>query len=126
MSPSVNLQAFALDCEDAVALAEFYAALLGAEADTEDPEWTEVAVDGGVRLAFQKVAEHRAPRWPDPVHPQQAHLDFGVPDLEAAEKHALALGASFVEDHVRPDGTGWRVYTDPAGHPFCLCVSGRG
>ena len=22
---------------------------------------------------------------------------------------------------IGPDGYGWQVYTDPAGHPFCLC-----
>ncbi|AXI78171.1 VOC family protein [Peterkaempfera bronchialis] len=122
MTELVTLQAVALDCEDAVALAEFYAALLGAKANTEDPEWTEVTLDSGLALAFQQVADHRPPQWPDPAHPQQFHLDFRVPDIEAAQQHALSLGATFIEDRLRPDGTGWRVFTDPAGHPFCLCV----
>lgn len=51
----------------------------------------------------------------DPEHPQQAHLDIDVPDLDAAEPAVLALGA--VRLH---DAGGWRIYADPAGHPFCL------
>ena len=23
--------------------------------------------------------------------------------------------------HGGPEGYGWQVYTDPVGHPFCLC-----
>jgi predicted enzyme related to lactoylglutathione lyase len=122
VSVSVELQAVALDCEDPTALAGFYAALLGAEADTEDPEWTTVALPSGAVLAFQRVSDHRPPQWPDPAHPQQLHLDFRVVDIDAAQQHAVALGAAFVEDRVRPNGIGWRVFTDPAGHPFCLCV----
>ncbi len=25
------------------------------------------------------------------------------------------------QDSIGPEGYGWRVYTDPVGHPFCLC-----
>ncbi|MEV6284675.1 VOC family protein [Kribbella sp. NPDC051770] len=57
----------------------------------------------------------RAPRWPDPAYPQQLHLDVVVPDLEAAEADVLAGGATKLRD----SGT-FRVYADPAGHPFCL------
>lgn len=122
MSVEIRLKAVALDCEDAVALAGFYAALLDAKADTSDPDWTEVTVGDGLVVACQRVDEHRPPQWPDPAHPQQVHLDFGVVDVDAAQRHAVSLGATFVEDHMRPDGTGWRVLTDPAGHPFCLCA----
>jgi hypothetical protein len=66
-------------------------------------------------LCFQRVADFRPPRWPDPRYPQQSHLDLGVPDLEAAHEAALAAGASLLDP-----ARGWRVYADPAGHPFCL------
>ena len=62
-------------------------------------------------------ADHVPPVWPDPTGPQQAHLDLAVEDLDEAEERVLALGA------VKPDfqpGETWRVYADPAGHPFCL------
>jgi hypothetical protein len=35
-----------------------------------------------------------------------AHLDIRVSDVDA--------------EHERADAH-WRVYADPAGHPFCLC-----
>jgi hypothetical protein len=67
-------------------------------------------------LMFQQVSGYRAPQWPDPSRPQQAHLDILVDDLDAGEARALAIGAT------RLDGGGptFRVFADPAGHPFCL------
>ena len=50
--------------------------------------------------------------------PQQAHIDFDVDDLDAAEVEILAIGARKAVGQPRPDS--WRVYLDPAGHPFCL------
>jgi Glyoxalase-like domain len=41
-------------------------------------------------------------------------------DLAAAEAKVLALGARRHEVQP-PDEAQWRVYLDPAGHPFCLC-----
>jgi hypothetical protein len=42
--------------------------------------------------------------------------------VDIAEKQVLALGAT--RHAVQPGiegGENWRVYLDPAGHPFCLC-----
>jgi Glyoxalase-like domain len=57
------------------------------------------------------------PRWPDPDHPQQEHLDIRVDDVDAAERAVVDLGATRL-----PAGReeGFRVFADPAGHPFCL------
>ena len=30
-------------------------------------------------------------------------------------------GATLQKDFIGPEGYGWPVYTDPVGHPFCLC-----
>ncbi|WP_331446908.1 VOC family protein [Streptomyces xanthochromogenes] len=120
-----KLQAVALDCADPARLAKFYASLLGGQvvADPDDPDWVEVHGFEGGRLAFQRVDGYRAPDWPGQQVPQQIHLDFDVDDLEGEEKRALALGARVLErtDQVDP-GSNWRVYADPAGHPFCLCL----
>ncbi|MFF9473667.1 VOC family protein [Streptomyces roseolus] len=119
-----KLQCVVLDCPDVMELARFYASLLGGEVNRPDrrwsldDDWATVHGEGGVVLAFQRVAEHRPPRWPDPAHPQQFHLDLGVADLERADAEVLALGATLLDGG---DGKrGWRVYADPAGHPFCL------
>lgn len=120
---TVTRTTFALDCPDAVALAEFYARLLGWRVvrDNDETDWVEVHPEQGSHfLAFQEVSDYRAPEWPDGPTPQQAHLDFYVADLAAAEAAALAAGAA--RHAVQPSERGsFVVFTDPAGHPFCLC-----
>ncbi len=118
MTPIARLSLFALDCPDPVALARFYAGVTGWEVGPEEEDWVELVSDGGVTLAFQRVDDHRPPVWPGSEHPQQAHLDFDVPDIDAAEPGLMALGAIVAE--YQPGGDSWRVYLDPAGHPFCL------
>ena len=51
--------------------------------------------------------------------PQQMHIDVIVDDLDTAETTVLALSAI---KHEHQPGTTFRVFLDPAGHPFCLCV----
>ena len=122
-----RLKCVALDCPDIRQLAAFYQRLLGGEVnlpDHGDPDWdwATLHTPSGTVLAFQQAADHRPPRWPDPDRPQQFHLDIGVNDLDAAEREALELGATLLDpgDGVRD----WRVYADPAGHPFCLVDEG--
>ncbi|GAA2546130.1 hypothetical protein GCM10010398_36160 [Streptomyces fimbriatus] len=82
--------------------------------------WVELKTPGGPVLAFQEAPGHVPPQWPAPDRSQQLHLDLTVEDLDAAEKEVLALGAKPLdaEDRSRT----FRVYADPAGHPFCLCA----
>ena len=108
-----------LDCPDPRALAGFYAELLGGAVEGEG-EWVDLKVPGGQSLAFQAAPGFVAPQWPAPDHSQQFHLDLTVEDLDAAEAGALALGAKPLDAQDR--SRGWRVYADPAGHPFCLCA----
>ncbi|MGH9020957.1 MAG: VOC family protein [Acidimicrobiales bacterium] len=113
----------ALDCPDPLALADFYARLTGLEVEPlngfppEDVDWIELLNEGRPTIAFQKVAAHVAPTWPEGAVPQQLHLDFDVDDLDAGEAFVLSLGA-LKADH--QPGTTFRVYLDPVGHPFCL------
>ena len=111
----------ALDCPDHAALAEFYAAITGWEVGPIGEEWTELVADGGATIAFQRVDGYRPPEWPGTEHPQQAHLDFDVDDLDAGEAQVLAIGAR--KTGAQPGGDSWRVYLDPVGHPFCLVLS---
>ncbi len=109
----------ALDCRDPHGLAAFYQRIVGGEIKeaTASDDWVRLEIDSSSDLGFQLDPEHRAPEWPDGV-PQQAHLDFDVPDLDEAERRAIDAGA--VKADVQPEPHSWRVMLDPAGHPFCL------
>ena len=111
----------AFDCADHRGLASFYSQLTGWPVDHEDGDWIELRADGGATLAFQLAPDHQPPVWPSADHPQQAHLDFDVDDLGAAEAQVIALGAR--KAGVQPGGDAWWVYLDPAGHPFCLVLA---
>ena len=109
---------FAFDCPDPRALAVFYLELLGYSLSPDsDDEW--VTITGpGPQMSFQLAPDHVPPQWPSAEHPQQMHLDLDVTDLDAAEEAVLALGA---RKHEHQPGKTFRVFLDPAGHPFCLC-----
>lgn len=121
MMPTATLRGVILDCADPNALARFYQELTGTPIGFSTDEFADLTGGAGCDLGFQRVDGYRAPQWPGQDLPQQLHLDFGVEDLDAAEKRVLRLGAT-KQDH-QPGGKGWRVLLDPAGHPFCL-VSG--
>ncbi len=115
VGPAMGLFAVTIDAPDASALARFYADLTGMEVTYEGAEGALIAGDGK-SVMFQQVSEYNPPRWPDPAYPQQAHLDIAFDDLDAGEARALAIGASKL-----PGGAeNFRVFADPAGHPFCL------
>jgi len=120
----------ALDCLDPVALANFYAKITDFEVVVAhrdkhgNPHWVELVDNGVTRIAFQRVEKYIPPTWPEGPTPQQAHLDFDVADLNKAEQQLLEIGAvkSPIQTSSNPE-TNFRVYFDPAGHPFCLvCI----
>ena len=123
MTAIARFSLVAIDSRDHRGLAEFYAAVTGwnvrPSAPGDDDDWIELVGDGGATIAFQQVADHEPPVWPGSAHPQQLHLDFDVPDLDEGERRVLAIGARKAD--FQP-GTTFRVYLDPAGHPFCLVL----
>lgn len=115
VGPVMGLFAATIDAPDSAALARFYAALLGMEVTYEGAEGALITGDGK-NVMFQQVSDYNPPQWPDPAHPQQGHLDIAVDDLDVGEARAIELGASLL-----PGGEeSFRVFADPAGHPFCL------
>ena len=112
----------AIDCPDAPALAAFYRSIIGGTIVGEgDGHWVELHTDDG-KLAFQQIDDHRRPTWPAGDVPQQAHVDIDVDDLDRRETEVLGLGAVKAEFQPHPDD--FRVFLDPAGHPFCLVRPG--
>jgi hypothetical protein len=109
---------FVIDCPDPGVLAAFYGALLDWKPQVS-ADWAEIRTDDGQCISFQQVPDYVPPRWPGQEVPQQMHLDVYVDDLDAAEAAVLELGAT---KHEHQPGVTFRVFLDPAGHPFCLCV----
>ena len=122
----------AIDCVDPINLANFYSSITGLKVDvtTENTDsnivWVELKDNQGIpKLAFQKVANYKAPTWPEGPIPQQLHLDFAVKNLDETEIELLKIGA--VKTEFQPGSpktndysTEFRVYLDPEGHPFCI------
>jgi catechol 2,3-dioxygenase-like lactoylglutathione lyase family enzyme len=120
--PGMTVTSIVLDAPDPAELGAFYRRLLGWEVRSQEPGWVTLrAPQGGAGLAFQEESRYVRPVWPAGSGDQQmmAHLDIEVQDLQEAGAHAVACGATLADyqpqEHVR-------VYTDPAGHPFCLWV----
>ena len=102
-------------------LASFYGALLGMRMIRED--WIKIAKDedSSPQIAFgDGPGSYEPPRWGDPEHPQQMHLDIAVADLQTAEDLVIARGATVLQDKDH-----FRTYADPVGHPFCLYHDSR-
>lgn len=120
-----------LDCPDALELARFYGEVLGwsLEADS-DRDWATLEPPGGgvsadrpdgrTSLAFQRIDDWVPPTWPGGAHPQQFHIDLAVPVISEAEPAVLVAGATVAAEQPSESGS-FKVFLDPAGHPFCLC-----
>lgn len=122
-SPALRIGSVSVDCPDPGALADFYAELFGMTRIVESPDGRVVAIsDGTHTLAMMKVDDYAPPTWPKPGQGQQMHFDVSVSDLDAAAARALAVGARLADHQPAPDL--WRVFLDPAGHPFCLTTFG--
>ncbi len=115
---------------DALVLARFYSAVLGWELDEgASPIWAKLVppksitsgndTDARPTLAFHAITDWVEPTWPGGEHPQQFHLDLSVDDIGTAEPSVLSAGARVHEHQPSTEGR-FRVYVDPAGHPFCL------
>jgi Glyoxalase-like domain len=107
-------------------LARFWSGLLGGTPVQWYPGWVTLEPPPhGQRLSFQVTG---AGRQEVPRTALHVHFDVLVSDLAAAHERVLAAGAAFTGEHTspRPGPSGqqvpWRVYRDPAGHPFCLVI----
>ncbi|MCM3659793.1 VOC family protein [Georgenia satyanarayanai] len=108
------------DAADMDEESRFWAGVLGGTIEADD-DWHEVVVDGKPFVAVQLAPDHAPPEWPD-GNAQQIHLDLWIDDIEEAHEHVIAHGARLLKGSQNGNATDtFRVYADPAGHPFCLC-----
>ncbi len=116
----VRLAMTSLDCADPKALGDFWAGLLDASilASTDD---VVVVQTDTIWIGAIRVPDYVEPTFPGGTTPKHIHFDLAVQDLEAAEAEALRLGARKSDHQPAPDE--WRIFHDPAGHPFCLTAN---
>ena len=123
---ALRLAGYVLDCTDPRGLAEFYSALLGWAVDEQSSsdDWVELRDPrGGAGLSFQADPEFRPATWPTGERAQMAHLDIRVSDVDEEHERAVRSGATPLPQPPDRTDAHWRVYADPAGHPFCVFVA---
>ncbi|RRD45884.1 VOC family protein [Tessaracoccus sp. OH4464_COT-324] len=109
-----------LECGDPHELARFWQQMLDLPPATGDDEWRTLEWAPVGRLSFHRVADYEPPTWPGGGGSQQLHFDLLVDDLALACARAEAAGATALTEVLDPGPKAWRIYADPAGHPFCL------
>lgn len=120
---TVTINTITVDCRDARALAEFWAELVGWPIFHDDDPEVLVAphfpAHGTTSLLFVPVPENKTVK-------NRVHLDLQPSDMSRDEQveRAVALGATLLGDHRKPDGTGWVTLADPEGNEFCIERSG--
>jgi predicted enzyme related to lactoylglutathione lyase len=76
------------------------------------------SADGRTRVLFIEVPEPKQGK-------NRLHFDLRPVDLtrEQEVERLIALGATVLADHRRPDGSGWCTLADPEGNEFCVLRS---
>jgi hypothetical protein len=109
------------DAVDAYAQSVFWAQVLDFVEDPADPnepgheECLITSRDQRQLLLFIMVPNGKQLK-------NRVHLDLRPVDRtrEQEVERILALGASYLADHRRPDGSGWITLADPEGNEFCV------
>ncbi|MFF3848917.1 VOC family protein [Streptomyces sp. NPDC002328] len=104
-----------IDSSDAYALASFWSEVFGEPLAADDNPGDPEALIEGAGLLFVTVPEKKTVK-------NRVHLDLQPQDRTRDEEvdRLLALGATLVDDHRKPDGTGWALLADPEGNEFCV------
>ncbi|MGN9786401.1 VOC family protein [Nonomuraea sp. ZG12] len=115
------VQNVAIDCADAYRLARFWSEVTGRPLHPEDRpgdhETQVMLLPEGPVLHCNQVPEVKTVK-------NRIHLCLR-PETSREEEvqRLLALGATLVADHRKPDGAGWAILADPEGNEFCVLRS---
>ena len=109
------------DARNAYAQSVFWSQVLDFVEDPDDPnepghqECLITSRDLSQLLLFITVPDDKKVK-------NRVHLDLRPADgtREQEAERLLALGASQLADHRRPDGSGWITLADPEGNEFCI------
>ena len=122
-----------IDVDDLARATDFYCNALGLRVGRRFGSSAVELLGGSTALYLLEKASGTSAAPPAPAHREYTrhwtpvHLDFVVPDIEAAVTQARNCGAR-LEGHVRTHNWGRiAVMADPFGHGFCLIeFLGRG
>lgn len=111
---TTSLSAITVDCDDALAVATFWAAALGRDVDTNGSREFATIGYGNAAPAFMflRVPEGKSAK-------NRMHLDLHATDRELEVERLVGLGASRMTD-VAEWGHKWTVLQDPEGNEFCV------
>lgn len=115
-----QLTQLVFECDNPRDLAAFWQRLLDLPPATQDDDWFTLEWPPVGRFSFHQVDGYEPPAWPDDRGAQNLHFDLLVDNFEQACADAEAAGATPLSEVKNPGPKAWRVYADPAGHPFCL------
>ncbi len=121
---TVRIRSITFDCADPYLLAGFWSQVTGFREDPgnsnhpDDPEGLLVAPDGSINLLFMRVTQPKQVK--NRVHLDLVPADSAPRTRDEEIKRVMDLGAALVDDHRRPDASGWVVLADPEGNEFCI------
>ena len=120
MPASGRLTQLVFECKDPKTEALFWQKVLDLAPATGDDQWLTLEWEPVGRLSFHRVSGYEPPQWPGHRGELQVHIDLLVDDLSEACAAVEAAGGRPLTDVLDPGPKAWRIYADPAGHPFCL------
>ena len=122
--PRLNIEHFACNVSDPVAMAAWYVQHLGMRVLRQNPAPPHIhfLADASGRVVME-IYSNAADPVPDyrAMHPMRFHLAFAAPDPDQARAALVAAGATFVDEQTQPDGSRLLMLRDPWGLPLQLC-----
>jgi glyoxylase I family protein len=116
--PVLNLEHFACNVSDPVAMAAWYVENLGLRVvrKISAPPHMHFLADAAGRAVIE-IYSHGADPVPDygSMHPVRFHVAFATEDPDAAKAALVRAGATFVEEQTLADGSRLMMLRDPWG-----------
>lgn len=116
----MTLTQLVFECDDAERSAVFWQHVLDLDPPYGETGWLTLEWEPVGRFSFHRVEAYEPPAWPGHNGEQHTHFDLLVDDLDEASRTVERAGGVSLTDVQDPGPKAWRVYADPAGHPFCL------
>jgi glyoxylase I family protein len=121
--PRLNVEHFACNVSDPVAMAAWYVEHLGMRVvrRVDSPQHIHFMADANGRVVIE-IYNNTADAIPDyaSMHPLRFHIAFVADDPDGIRTALEAAGATYVEEQKTPDGSRLLMLRDPWGLPLQL------